>query len=320
MNAPWLHQAIDWFTTLFPQDSFFSWSFNVRAMLALILVSLCCGGVGSVVVGSRMAFFSDALAHCAFAGVSIGFIIFDNFLAGVRPAEEFWQWVTPIMVIFGILVGLGIALVRQQTELASDTVIGVFFASAIGLTALLRKLITNRSFFSLEEFLFGDPLYATAGDLVMLFFLVVLTFGLLGRISNSLILARFNTSLALSRRINVNVQNILFVVLLAIIVNMCLRSVGVLLINALLVVPAATAANVSSNMRQMFRRTVGLCLFACLLGQWLSWEMGIRYDLDFGVSGVIVLMAVVLFITSMIVGPFLRSWPRSTPVAAPATE
>src|SRR5438445_13710975 len=86
--------------------SFWSSGINIRAMLALVLVSLCCGGVGSLVVGSRMAFFSDALAHCAFAGVSMGFIVFTGLVVhfGFAEKEAFWNWVTPIMLAFGALV------------------------------------------------------------------------------------------------------------------------------------------------------------------------------------------------------------------------
>src|SRR5579884_3460385 len=124
IETHWLDGIIDHFTQMAPASSFFSFSFNVRALLALLLVSLSCGAVGSLVVGSRMAFFSDALAHCAFAGVSVGFVICQVALSAFVNRDNFWQWVTPIMVAFGVLVGYGIAAVRLRTGLASDTVIG----------------------------------------------------------------------------------------------------------------------------------------------------------------------------------------------------
>src|SRR5262245_46489293 len=132
--SEWLEGLIQSFCGLFPADSFFAGPEYVSATLALVLVGLSCGAVGSVVVGTRMAFFSDALAHCAFAGIGIGFLFFELVLEpqGV-PHKQFWTWVTPIMVAFGILVGFGIAAVREMTGLASDTIIGVFFAGAIGL-------------------------------------------------------------------------------------------------------------------------------------------------------------------------------------------
>lgn len=305
----WIEQTITSITQLAPPGTFFNYSFNIHALLALVLVSLCCGAVGSLVVGSRMAFFSDALAHCAFAGVSVGFCVFELLLHGNRSESEFWEWVTPIMAGFGILVGLGIASVRSQTGLASDTVIGVFFAGAIGLAATLQGLLKSRTLFNLEEFLFGNPLRVDAAGLLVLLGLAVFTALLLAWLYNDLLLAGFNSSLALSRRVPVNRCNLLFVVLLALIVNLCLRTVGVLLINALMVVPAATAANVSRNMRQLYWSTIALCLIVSLFGLGISWEVEARYKIQLGISGSIVLLSVSLFFLSMLARPFMHRRP-----------
>ena len=110
--------------------------------------------------------------------------------------------------------------------------------------------------------------------LVILTCLAVFTVVLLAWIYNHLLLSSFNSSLALSRRVPVQMVNYLFIILLALIVNLCLRFIGALLINALLIIPAATAVNLSQNMRQLFRRTIGLTLLLSVSGQWLSWEMG----------------------------------------------
>src|SRR5262249_32557568 len=218
----WLDRAIHSLADLAPPDTFFSYDWNLRALLALVLVSLSCGAVGSLVVGGRMAFFSDALAHCSFAGVSIGFIVFEFLLAGVRSQGEIWSWITPIMVAFGVVVGFGIATVRQRTGLASDTVIGVFFAASSGPAAALRKRIAervaDRRIFNLEDFLFGDPLLVMGPELVLLALLVVLTVVVLVLTYNHLLLASFHSSLALSRRVPVRAVNIVFVMLLAVIV------------------------------------------------------------------------------------------------------
>ena len=301
--ARWLDQLIFAFNNQFPESSFFSYSWNVRALLALVLVSVCCGAVGSLVVGGRMAFFSDALAHCAFAGVSIGFLLFEAF----RPPFAFWAYVTPIMVVFGMAIGAGIAFVRARSGLASDTVIGVFFAAAIGLAALIRKLIVSRNLFSLEDFLFGDPMLATAHDLLALAALVLVTLGILALTYNYLLLASFNNSLALSRRVPVRVANYAFIVLLALIVNLCLRSVGVLLINALMVVPAATGVNICRNLRQLFWFTIAFCLGVSMLGLGASWELGTRYRVELGIPGAIVLLCVGFFVLSLVLGPLWKN-------------
>lgn len=301
-SVHWLDQILNSFAANFSEGSFFNQVFNLRAMLALALVSLTCGAVGSMVVGSRMAFFSDALAHCAFAGVSLGYVIFELFILGARPKEEFWEWVTPIMVVFGIAVGAGIAYVRGQTGLASDTVIGVFFAFSLGFAAMLKNVINDRSVFSLEDFLFGDPLFVSASEILYMAGLAVFTWVFLFFFYNRMVFSSFNSSLALSRRYPVNLLYYLFVILLALIVNLCLRYVGVLLINALLIVPAATAFNLGRNLREVFWITVLLSVFVCLAGLGASWELQVRSGIKFGVSGTIVMLGVGLFFCSMIVG------------------
>jgi zinc transport system permease protein len=306
LPAEWLDRGIDFCTRLAPPGSFFAWDFNILSLLATVLVSLCCAALGSLVVGSRMAFFSDALAHCSFAGISIGFFLF--LLFGPRAGNEsFWDWVTVVMAVFGVVAGCGIVWVRSRTGLSSDTVIGVFFAGAVGLAAALRDLLRNRALFNLEDFLFGDPLRVSSAQILILAVLLVLTLVILSAIYNHLLLASFNQSLALSRRVPVQTVHYVFIILLALTVNLCLRFVGALLINALLIIPAATAINVSSNMRQLFRRTVVISLVLCLVGQWISWEMGMGANIQLGLSGTIVLLNVLAFVVSLALAPLLRA-------------
>src|SRR4051812_39038849 len=165
----WLDRLLFWVSQQMPAGTQFGSINSLRAFVALLLACLACGAVGSLVVGGRMAFFSDALAHGSFASVSIGYVIFITMVVH-QPGDEqgFWEWVTPVMVGFGMLFGYGIAAVRQRTGLSSDTVIGVFFASSQGLAATLRNVLQSRRLFSMEVFLFGDPLLARAQDVQLL--------------------------------------------------------------------------------------------------------------------------------------------------------
>src|SRR5688572_8807982 len=121
MQAPLLERVAQWVGP--------DWhGYHIGAFLSVLLISTVCGLVGALVVGNRMAFFSDAMAHCAFAGISLGLIIAILGM-GFTPKSDELQWLLPlIMAGFGALVGVGIAFVRETTGLASDTVIGVFFA------------------------------------------------------------------------------------------------------------------------------------------------------------------------------------------------
>lgn len=303
-------QCLDWvigqINALAPARTFFSYDFTVKGLIAVVLVCLICGSVGSLVVGNRMAFFSDALAHCAFAGVALGLLL-SLFFA----AFEAQEWIIAVMVAFGILVGVAIAYVRETTNLANDTVIGVFFAGAIGFGAMLFKALAARRFLNPETFLFGDPLLVTKWDTIALFGLALITGGVLTWIYNRLVFTSFNRSLARSRQIPVRFCNYAFIVLLALIVNMSVTTVGALLINALLVVPAATASNLARNMRQLFWMTLGISLAVGLLGPWLSWEFALPGPkgvgrVQFGWGGTIVVVSVLLFMLSMVIGPRLR--------------
>src|SRR5262249_24427534 len=196
MPDVWLKEAIDAFTQLFPPGTVFSYAHMVKGFLSVILVGLICGGVGSLVVGNRMAFFSDALAHTAFAGVALALVV--GLLLDADKDTAFYKLGVPaIMVAFGVATGTGIAYVREQTGLASDTVIGVFFAWAIGFGALLFSSLSQRGYFKVENFLFGNPMYISEIDLILLAVLCLVTFGLLF-MYNHLLFTSFNQSLAKS--------------------------------------------------------------------------------------------------------------------------
>lgn len=291
-----------WLASLAPEGTFLSYYFNVKSLHAVILVSLVCGAIGSLVVGNRMAFFSDALAHCAFAGVALG--LFLGYITGA-PEDQFLQWLIPLMVLSGIVLGLAIVFVREKTGQANDTVIAVFFAGAIGLGAVLLKARSTRRYLPPEDFLFGNLATVGSEHILLLFILVLVTGAFLFWQYNNLLLISFNPSLARSRGIPVRLCGYLFIIMLAVAVNLCLVVVGALLINALLIVPAAAAAHRARNLRQLFVWSIGTCVFVGILGQWLSWEISIPVggrsgeELHLGEGGTIVVLAVLVYVLSM---------------------
>jgi len=281
----------------------FEYAFDFRALLSVLIVTTVCGMVGALVVGKRMAFFSDAMAHCAFAGVALG-ILLTLALGTGRDPDEF-RWLIPlIMVAFGAIVGLAIAFVKEKTDLASDTVIGVFFAGAIGFGAMLLAALKQRRTIDPETFLFGSPLYVQDIDFLYLGVLLLLTVGLLVWRYNHLLLGSFNASLARSRRVSIRLNDYMFILLLALIVNLSIVTVGALLINAMLIVPAATASNLARNLRQMFWLTIAMSITAGMVGLYISNSFTLRVGanslLNFGPSGTIICVSVVMFFVSML--------------------
>jgi zinc transport system permease protein len=311
MEHIWLDDWLGHLAEQLPEGHYLASPTALHALLAILLVGIICGAVGSLVVGNRMAFFSDALAHCAFAGIGLGLLV--TLLTGSR-LEQMQHWILPIMIGFGILVGLGIAFVRDKTSLASDTVIGVFFAGAIGSGAVMLKWAAEREAYRPENFLFGDLVFITGYDLLTLMLLLPVVLGFLVWMNNRLVFASFSSSLALSRQIPVRLCHYLFIAVLAVIVNVCLKTVGALLINAFLVVPAATAANLCRNMRQLFWCSIAMVLLAGILGHWISWQTYVATRFHPTESGTIVVLSVVLFFLSMAIGPWLRERrPRPEP-------
>jgi zinc transport system permease protein len=181
---------------------------------------------------------------------------------------------------------------------------------------MLVRLVQEVSTVNLETFFFGNLLLVQDSNLVLLCGALVLVAGVFLWRYNQFMFASFNPSLARTRRMGVTLNNYLFIVLLALVVNLSIQAVGALLINALLVVPAAAAANVSRNLRQMFWLTVGFSLAAGAIGYWVSSRMslvvpGLPQPVEFGPSGVIVVATVGLFFASMF---GVAAWNRFAPI------
>ena len=277
----------------------------LNPLIAVVLLGLTCGMVGTTVVGSRMAFFSDAMAHTAFAGVAVA-ILGIILVGGVRTnsqADGYGYLIQPVMIAVGVAAGSLIVFVRERTGLTNDTVIGVGFAAAIGVGAMVLPTVRGRINLDPEVFLYGSVNLADGRQLAYLAGLAGLTAAVVAWRFNSLALASFNSSLARSRGVAVRANNYLFVILLAVIVNVAITSVGVLLINALLVVPAAAAANVGRNLRQVFWLTLGGTVAAAVAGLELSNRvkipLGSGPPMDLAPSGTIVVVCVLGFVASL---------------------
>jgi zinc transport system permease protein len=287
---------------------------NVKAFFAILLVSVICGLVSPQVVGGRMAFFSDALAHTALAGIAIGvlaLIVATNPPPGTALDESSYFWAVPlIMMLFGGIVGLAIAYFREVTGLSADSIIGVFFALSTGFGAMLIPALNARSRFDVEGMLFGSPYFVEPADYFFLLVLLLTTVAFLAWRFNTLVFGGFNPTLATSRGLSVRLTNYLFILLLAMVVNFSFKAVGVLLINALLVVPAAAAANLARNIRQMFWYSLFGSVACGMMGWWISWGftlprvLGVENQLRPG--GTIVMVVVGWFFLSILIARVLR--------------
>lgn len=248
-----------WLCDLLPLE-FLQWDFMKNALLAVLLMAPLFGLCGTMIVTGRMSFFSDALGHSAFTGIAIGCI------CGV--AAPTW-----VAVAFAVVFALLFSFVRSRSNQAADTIIGVFSSTAVALGIFIATL-GGGSFTKYNKYLIGDILSVTPGQIGMLFLVLVGVVVFWVIYSNRMLLAFVHPQLASSRGVQVGAVNTLFTVAIAVVVTLAISWVGLLILNSLLVLPAASARNVSRNVKQYHAFSVVFALVAGVAGLILSYYLG----------------------------------------------
>ena len=248
-----------WFCDFFPFEML-RWDFMKNTMLALLLMAPLFGLMSTMIVTGRMSFFSDALGHSAFTGIAIGAI------CGMSAPT----WAA---VLFSVVFALIFSYVRSRSNQAADTLIGVFSSTAVALGIFIATL-GGGSFTKYNKYLIGDILSVTPGEigLLALVLMAVLIFWVL--CANRLTLTAIHPQLASSRGIPVGLSQTLFTVAIAVVVTLSISSVGLLILNSLMVLPGASARNVSKNLRQYHGFSVLFALLAGIGGLTVSYYLG----------------------------------------------
>lgn len=236
------------------------WDFMKNALLALLLMAPLFGLLSTMIVTGRMSFFSDALGHSAFTGIAIGAIC--------GMTAPLWA-----AVGFSVFFALLFSFVRSRSNQAADTLIGVFSSTAVALGIFVATM-GGGSFTKYNKYLIGDILSVTPREIGMLavVLLGVLIFWCLG--ANRLTLTAIHPQLAASRGIPVGPAQTVFTVAVAVVVTLSISSVGLLILNSLLVLPGASARNVAKNLRQYHIFSVLFALLAGVGGLILSYYLG----------------------------------------------
>ena len=263
----------------------FRYSFMKNALLALLFLTPLLALLGTMAVNKRMAFFSDALGHSALAGVGIGVLL------GVSN-------ITLILVVFGICWALLITRINRTGGEASDTTISVFSSAGIALGLLV--LSGSGKYGKYSSILVGDILAVTPTDILCLGIALAVGVLLWVLMYNQLLLTAINPQLAQSRGIRDKAVEYGFVILVAVAVMLSIRWVGVLLINALLILPAAAARNVSRSAAQHALISVLISLFSGVAGLCVSVPLGTS------VGAAVVLCAAVCYALSLLVSRVFR--------------
>ena len=260
--------------------SWVSYDFMKNAFIAIILITPLLGMVGTLIVQKKMAFFSDALGHSALTGLAIGVVL------GVSDTNI-------SMIVFAVLFALLLNKIKSKQGIESDTIISVFASCSIAIGLIVLSYQGN--FNNYSSLLIGDILSITPGEIKALLVVFIITFILWWGLYNKMLFVSLNSSLARSKGIKVNLIENIFVVLIAVIVMLAIKWIGILLINALMILPVAAAKNISTNVRQYHLFSVIFSLFSGICGLLVSYYMNVAC------GPVIIVYASILFFFSYIV-------------------
>jgi zinc transport system permease protein len=265
--------------------SWLDYGFMRNALLAILIITPLFGLLGTMIVNKKMAYFSDALGHSALTGIAVGVLL------GVSDT-------TISMVIFAVIFALLLNKIGSMNMASTDTVISVFSSCsvAIGL-AILSK---GGNFSKYSSILVGDVLSITKREIVYLAVIFVVTVVFWLAAFNRLNAICIHRTLAKSRQVPVVWIENLFAVLVALIVMLSIKWIGILIINALLILPAASARNISSNMREYHLFSVVFALFSGIVG------LVVSYYTNVATGPMIVIIASVIYFGTFAYGRLYR--------------
>lgn len=271
-----LYNAIDF---LLP----FQWlshNFMKNAFIAILIITPLFGILSTMVVSNKLSFFADSLGHGAFTGIAVGIL-----LGAINPM---WS-----AILFSLCFAIAITIIKNKGTSSTDTIIGVFSSSSVALGLVLMSFSSSLSKFS--SYLVGDLLSITQSELVLLLFVFIIVVILWTLIFNKLLVTSLNTSLANSRGMNTLLIEIIFTCTIAVIVTLTIRWVGLLIINSLLVLPAAAARNISKNIREYHLFSIIIAVFSGITGLIIS------YYLNTVTGATIVLVSSLIFFITLII-------------------
>lgn len=267
-------------------NSWLSYGFMRNALAAIAIITPLFGLLGTMIVNKKMAYFSDALGHSALTGIAVGV------LCGTQDT-------TLSMVVFAIVFALLLNKIGSMNTASTDTIISVFSSCsvAIGLAILSR----GGNFSKYSSILVGDVLSITGKEIIYLviIFIVTILFWLFG--FNWLNAICIHRTVAKSKHIPVKLMDNLFAVLVALIVMLSIKWIGILIINALLILPAASSRNIAENMREYHLFSVVFSVFSGILGLFVS------YYTNVATGPMIVIIASVIYFATFIYGRFSQN-------------
>lgn len=271
--------------TIIPFE-FMKYTFIKNAFIAVLLATPIFALIGTMIVNKKMAFFSDALGHSALTGIAIGIML------GISN-------INISMIIFAVIFALLLNWVRNKTTYGADTIISVFSSIAIALG--LAILAQSGNFNKYSSYLIGDILSISTTEIIYLAiaFLLVIIFWTV--MFNKLNAVSINHMLAKSKGINTKLIENLFSVIIAIIVMISIRWIGILLINSMMILPAASSRNIAKNMRNYHALAVIFAMVSGIVGLVAS------YYTNIPTGSIIVILSGIIYFATLLLNKIIKT-------------
>jgi ABC-type Mn2+/Zn2+ transport system permease subunit len=237
----------------------FQFAFMQRAFIAALIVGLLCSTMGTYVVLRKLAFIGDGLAHASFAGIVIAYLRDFNFAVGSG--------------VVAVLTALGIGFVHRRAKVSLDTAIGVLFTAAFALGIFLMSF-ADRATVDLQSYLFGNILGVSRDDVIVIVVLAGLVALCVAAFWRPLLYTSFDPTVAQAGGIDANRTGDVLLVLLALTIIISLQSVGIVLVAALVVTPAATAAQLTRRFVPMMVLSGTIGVVSSVGGLYISYAVG----------------------------------------------
>ena len=246
-----------------------------------------------MVVTKRMAFFSESIGHAALTGIALGVLLGE-------PYESPYIMLFTYCVVFAILINF----TRNRTKMSSDTLIGIFLSISIALGGTLIIFVSSKvNSHMLESVLFGSILTVSDRDLLVLFFSTILLILIVIPNFNKMLLSSFNTNVAVVKGVRVKLLEYLFILLITLVTVSSIKIIGASLVEALFLIPAASAKNLSKSIKSFFAYSIIFALISCILGILLP----LYFDVTIPSGGSIILIAAAIFFITVIIKNLKRS-------------
>lgn len=240
------------------------YAFMVRGLVAAVAVGIVSAVVGTYVVLRGMAFFGDALAHSILPGIAVGYLV------GGGAREPLFWWA----LVSAIASALGIGAISRNTKIKEDTAIGIIFAGTFALGVALISTVRSYTV-DLAHFLFGDVLGVRSGDLWLIGIFGGLTLLIIFAFYKEFMVLSFDPVLAATLRLPVRLLDFLLLILIAVTIVVSLQTVGVALMVAMLVTPAATAYLITKRLPVMMALAAIFASTSGLVGLYISYYWSI---------------------------------------------